>query len=302
MTLCEQILRQLTFYLDDELCESEKAEVELHLQSCANCEQIFTREKEFFLVVRKSKPIYKASEALQARINQTLSDITPLSTPISLRQRIQFFLGQPSLTATWTPLVWVILLVTIGTGLFWYVPTVKQPSEIAMLAINTHLKRLAGQLPLEIKSDSPAEISQWFAGKVPFQLKLPNYQESSGQDKLYGIEGARLIAFKNDYAAFVAYQMQARPITLVATASTLALPAGGEEIVTKGISFHCESIAGQKVITWTDRGLTYALVSDLAEHGQQSCIVCHTGTKDRDFMEALKPLPPTASNGGKKLF
>jgi hypothetical protein len=43
------------------------------------------------------------------------------------------------------------------------------------------------------------------------------------------------------------------------------------------------------VITWSDRGLTYALVSDLDERGQQSCIVCHEGTKDRDFIEPLKP-------------
>ncbi len=296
MALCEQILGQLTFYLDDELCASEKAEIELHLGNCANCEKIFAREKEFFVAVCQSKPIYRASEALQARIRETLNDVSPLPvTPKSLHRRIQSFLAQRNQLAiapTWTPLVWVILLITIGTGLFWYIPTtIKQPSEIALLAVNTHLKRLAGQLPLEIKSDSAEEISQWFAGKVPFQLKLPNYQESSGQDKLYGIEGARLIAFKNDYAAFVAYQMQARPITLVATASALTLPTGGEEIITKGITFHCNSIAGQKVITWTDRGLTYALVSDLAEHGQQSCIVCHTGTKDRDFMEALKPLP-----------
>ncbi|MBO0858343.1 MAG: hypothetical protein J2P21_07755 [Chloracidobacterium sp.] len=35
--------------------------------------------------------------------------------------------------------------------------------------------------------------------------------------------------------------------------------------------------------------LTYALVTDLEERGQQSCIVCHEGSKDRDFIEGLKP-------------
>jgi hypothetical protein len=43
------------------------------------------------------------------------------------------------------------------------------------------------------------------------------------------------------------------------------------------------------VITWSDRGLTYALVSDLEERGQHSCIVCHQGTKDQDFISNLKP-------------
>ncbi len=156
------------------------------------------------------------------------------------------------------------------------------------MAVDTHLRRLRGQLPLEIISDSPELISSWFAGKVSFRLRLPNYQESSGQEKLYGLEGARLVAFNNDYAAYVAYRMRQRPITLVATANSVAMPSGGEEIVSKGLKFHYDSINGLKVITWADRGLTYALVSDLEERGQQSCLVCHAGTKDRDFIEGLK--------------
>jgi len=158
-----------------------------------------------------------------------------------------------------------------------------------MLAVDTHLRHLRNQLPFEIKTDSPEQISNWFVGKVSFSLKLPNYQESSGQEKIYQLEGARLVGFKDDYAAYVAYQMRQRPITLVVTSSSVALPAGGEQIVSKGITFHYDSIDGLKVITWTDRGLTYALVSDLEERGQQSCLVCHAGAKDLGFIEKLKP-------------
>jgi hypothetical protein len=157
------------------------------------------------------------------------------------------------------------------------------------MAVETHLRRIRGQLPLEISTNSSKQIMDWFAGKVSFRVELPNYQESSGQDKLYYIEGARLVALNNDYAAYIAYQMHNRPITLVVTSNTVARPSGGEQIVSKGLTFHYESIKGQKVITWSDRGLTYALVSDLEERGQQSCMVCHTGTKDRDFIEGLKP-------------
>jgi hypothetical protein len=61
------------------------------------------------------------------------------------------------------------------------------------------------------------------------------------------------------------------------------------KIKAKGLVFHYDTIHGLKVITWSDRGLTYALVSDLAERGQQSCTVCHQGTKDQDFITPLKP-------------
>ena len=158
-----------------------------------------------------------------------------------------------------------------------------------MMAVDTHQRHLRGQLPFEVASEVPEEISEWFAGKVPFSLKLPNYQESSGQEKHYDLEGARLVGYKNDYAAYVAYEMRKRPIGLVVTSGTVTQPSGGEEIVSKGITFHYDAIDGLKVITWSDRGLTYALVSDLEERGQQSCIVCHQGTKDQDFIERLKP-------------
>ena len=79
-----------------------------------------------------------------------------------------------------------------------------------------------------------------------------------------------------------------RPITLLITSESVAKPSGGEVIPSKGLQFHYNAIDGLKVLTWSDRGLTYALVSDLEERGQKSCIVCHQGTKDQDFMEPLK--------------
>jgi hypothetical protein len=159
------------------------------------------------------------------------------------------------------------------------------------MAVQTHLRHLRGQLPFEITTDSPEQISHWFAGKVPFSLELPNYQESSGQDHLYRLEGARLVGLEDDYAAYVGYRMGERKLSLVATSESVATPIGGEEIISKGLTFHYNTFDGLKVITWSHRGLTYALVSDFEERGQQSCIVCHEGTRDRDFIEGLKPRP-----------
>ena len=157
------------------------------------------------------------------------------------------------------------------------------------MAAETHLRHVRGELPLEMAPDDPQKISAWFANKVKFSVQLPNYQESSGQEKLYTLEGARLVGYQNDYAAYVAYRMKDRPISLVITSESVAKPSGGEEIASRGLRFHYNAIDGLKVITWSDRGLTYALVSDLEERGQQSCIVCHQGTKDQDFIEPLKP-------------
>jgi hypothetical protein len=166
--------------------------------------------------------------------------------------------------------------------------SLREPSSFALMAANTHLRRTRGQLPLEMESEEPGKISDWFSNKVNFSVKLPNYQESSGQEKLYTLEGARLVGYENDYAAYVAYRMKARPISLVITSSSVAEPSGGEQIAARGLTFHYNAIHGLKVITWSDRGLTYALVSDLDERGQESCIVCHQGTKDQDLIAPLR--------------
>jgi hypothetical protein len=185
-----------------------------------------------------------------------------------------------------------VVIAAISLGLFALSRVTRGPastdvSHFALMAADTHLRQLRGQLPLEVNSTSPLAISQWFEGKLPFVVKLPNYQESSGQERLYELEGARLVGYKEDYAAFVKYRMRGSPISLVVTSDRVARPSGGEQIRANGLTFHYNLIKGVKVITWSDRGLTYALVSDLAERGQQSCVVCHQG--DRDLIRQLSP-------------
>jgi anti-sigma factor RsiW len=260
---------------------------------------VVDRERLFLESVRRCQPLHVAPAELRAKVAQVLvGKPAPHAASPELRGRVKGALRQRG-SAGSSPysrrlvvaaaLVVVSLLIGVWGVTEYRKPRPNPPSEFALMAVDTHLRHLRNQLPLEIASDAPERISSWFAGKVPFSLTLPNYQESSGQEKLYNLEGARLVGYKNDYAAYVAYKMSKQPISLVVTSEAVAQPSGGEEIVSKGLRFHYDSIQGLKVITWSDRGLTYALVSDLEERGQQSCIVCHQGTRDQDFIESLKP-------------
>ena len=285
---CEDIRGRLTLYLDGELQGDERATVETHLAACESCASLFARELSFLNTVRESGPLHEASTELRARVEEILN-VGGGQIPGSGR------LPRSQSRFSWVVTIAAGLLVLLLPILVWRVvrqpesPATARPSNFASWAADTHLRHTCGQLPLEVESASPGDISTWFAGKVKFSVKLPNYQESSGQEKLYTLEGARLVGFENDYAAYVAYRMKDRPITLVITADSVAKPSGGEQIASRGLTFHYNAIDGLKVLTWSDRGLTYALVSDLDERGQQSCIVCHQGTKDQDFIEPLKP-------------
>lgn len=284
MRNCNDIRGRLTLYLDNELQGDERATVEAHLTECESCAAIFTRELNFLNAIRDSGPLHVASPELRNRVEQILR-VSPVEES-PMRRGFRF---------SWLMATAAGLLVLILPVLVWRVVRQNEPAPVAkvcsfaLMAADTHLRHMRGQLPLEMETEDPQKVSGWFANKVNFSVKLPNYQESSGQEKLYTLEGARLVNYQNDYAAYVAYRMKDRPISLVITSDSGTKPFGGEEIASKGLKFHYNAIDGLKVITWSDRGLTYALVSDLEERGQQSCIVCHAGTKDQDFIEPLKP-------------
>ena len=287
MNDCEDILGRLTLFLDHELQGAERAAVEGHLAECESCAAIFARELNFLSAVRECGPLHTASPALRERVEAIFNEGQVSPVPLAARSRRR--------ASLWVVAVAAGLLVLLLPVLVWRfvkqteTPANGRPSKFALMAADTHLRHMRGQLPLEMESARPQDISGWFSNKVNFSVKLPNYQESSGQEKLYTLEGARLVSFENDYAAYVAYRMKEQPISLVITSDLVARPSGGEEIASRGLRFHYNAIDGLKVITWSDRGLTYALVSDLDERGQQSCIVCHEGTKDQDFIEPLKP-------------
>jgi anti-sigma factor RsiW len=302
MNGCTDIRARLALYLDEELEGRERAIIETHLRNCEACSRVFEGEEAFLDAIRQPQPLYVASDALRARVEQVINELPPvvLATP-SLKQRIRDSLSQNNpqrsrLNARWSVAAAAMVILTLPVAIWLIIrPDYNAqlnrpgPSSFALMAADTHLRHTRGQLPLEIATSGPEQISDWFANKVQFSVKLPNYQDTSGQEKLYKLEGARLVGYKDDYAAYVAYQMRTRPISLVITSDAIAQPSGGEEIKARGLTFHYDAIQGLKVITWSDRGLTYALVSDLEERGQESCVVCHQGAKDQDFIAPLKP-------------
>ncbi len=275
----DHVAHLIELYLDEELQGEERRHVEAHVAQCAECRARLERERRFMALLAHARPLYDVPESVRARVEQMWARA----------QRVR--------PRVWSWALGLAALLLIGLAIRGALrervlpPTAdhaRHSSEFALLAANTHQRWVRGQLPLEIRSQSPEEISAWFADKVPFNLKLPSFREFPGQSKPYQLEGARLVSFKNDYAAYVTYRMRNRPISLLVTSETVVRPSGGEEIRAQGLVFHFEEINGWKVLTWSDRGLTYALVSDFEERGQASCMVCHPGANEQHKLEELR--------------
>jgi len=76
---------------------------------------------------------------------------------------------------------------------------------------------------------------------------------------LYELEGARLVSYENNYAAYVAYRMQKRPISLLVTSEQIVPPSGSEEIVSKNITFHYDSFGKLMSFASTSNAMIGAL-------------------------------------------
>lgn len=169
--------------------------------------------------------------------------------------------------------------------------------EFAEFAVATHRQRAQGTLALDVHSDSPSALNEWFKAKSPFSLALPARPILADEQRPCRMEGARLVQLKGTSAVFIAYQVQTTLKTTAASLTvipvSLAVAFGGTEAAFKKVTFHYSTVEGYKVVTWSLHGLTYALVSSEGNRTQRSCMVCHSALGDRDLSGTATPLPIT---------
>jgi anti-sigma factor (TIGR02949 family) len=281
MSACDSLRRLISPYVDGELVGEDRTAFEAHIAGCADCGRSLDDEKAVVRAVRASLPMYSAPAGLRERVDRLVSGApAPVARPW----------WPAALAAT---VVAATLGALFGNGLVGRaVPAPPPASAFAALATDTHLRYARGQLPLEVASDRAEAVSRWFLGRVPFHLTLPDYPVGPGQRKVYQLEGGRLVSFKDDYAAYVAYRMDGQPVSLLVTSAERVRPEGGELVRSGALTFHLESLAGLKVISWSDKGLTYALASGVAVGGARSCLVCHGSPEERHRIEEF-PKPST---------
>jgi anti-sigma factor RsiW len=184
----------------------------------------------------------------------------------------------------------VLALLVIFAGLIMRLSGPLSGAKFAELSVKTHRQHAQGNLALDVQSDSQQAINEWFKAKSNLPLALPASPNVPGENRPYRLEGARLIQVGGKSAAFVAYQLQSGPASLVVTPASVAIASGGTEVNFKTVSFHYAMVDGYKVVTWSQHGLTYALVSQEGNSTQQSCMVCHSAMKDRDLTHTPTPL------------
>jgi anti-sigma factor (TIGR02949 family) len=283
MNSCDDVVSILR-YLDNEFSGRELETFRAHLQSCPTCKVRLEEERALSTVLHRSRPLYRAPEELRSQVSEILRQHLAAGNVEGIYERLLRILQRPFPNRwphllSWGMLVTALMVVALCLSLAPGVVRRVRAASYVETAIAVHRSYLKGSLDPQIQSDSPTLVSAWFAGKVPFDFRLP---AASDGNPVYRLAGARLVSYRGHDAALVIYETQREKISLLVASNKYAVIAGGDEVRSGNLVFHYFSREKFKVITWSNHGLSYALVSSLSASGRQSCLVCHQNMADRD--------------------
>lgn len=195
MMKCNEIRNLVLPYLDSELDAKTSQEIQLHLQACAECAQLFEREEEFserlFSVLRTGQTTPAIWEKVESRL-------------------------RPRHCAAWFLRHWKILSGSIATLIMalataWFVVSPAMPSlDLAQAVAKDHTEFLEGKKAPEFKGALPEAIAK----------KLGEHLDRAAFDVLpvgsrFHADGARLCDLDGVPAAWTVGHCGQVPVSLI---------------------------------------------------------------------------------------
>jgi anti-sigma factor RsiW len=255
-------------YLDGELAPAETMDVEAHLLDCRACREQYEALTHVVGSIRVAHPLYTPPPGSYRRAERQ----------VRAHRRRQWALQGGAAAA-----VLGILLAA------WFMAGghARSHDRFADFAANAHVRQALGWLPLDLRSSDHREVENWLGERLPFRVSLSDSAEPTLRHTQL-LRGARLMQYGNKDAAYLSYQVEGHEVSLVVMSSLHDAPQGGVEQTIGRLTFHTIAHNGLKTVLWADKGLAYALVSNLSGTGAQACVICHQDSGGRNKFAGLR--------------
>ncbi len=221
MINCKTIEEKIQLYIDHELDETELNAIKEHLASCSLCTLLYTQEKQFQELLQNRIVGEKAPYELREKIFAMLE--------AKQKPKIQFFPWK-------TALQFAFVMVILGAGLLWLnrnSPVDNSPS-VFTASVENHKEYLAGNLPLEFKTQDRKEAIKWFKGKTDLAVMLPHMRL-----RKINLVGGNLVSLQNKPAAYLQFEKDGYTIsTYFIDYTNLTAPQASEKDGIKAIDSH----------------------------------------------------------------
>jgi anti-sigma factor RsiW len=227
--------------------ETETEDARLHLEECAACQQFFAAEKSLAVLLRKHAPREDASSTLR---EQVLSRIAEEQQKAKRPSRWSFLRRRSAILV----LALFLLAGLIIAGLWLRSRYAQESEQLASILVDDHARYQT--VTTEVTSSEPEVINAWFRDRVRFSVQPPRLADSS-------LVGGRLCNLRGHPAALVFYRKPQNMISLfVLDGHDIELPKEHLIALEERPCF-VTAERGYNVVMWKQRGLLYALVSDI---------------------------------------
>ena len=172
--------------------------------------------------------------------------------PPHLQTRIEAAVGLHHASAgpSWRMLAAsVALAMVLASGSTWFLLQPAQNDRIAEQALGDHMRALMAPQPFDVASSDRHTVKPWFNGRIPQAPRVVDLASDG-----FMLIGGRIDVVGNTPVPTLVYRVRKHLISL------LAVPAAGR---TTGATMR-RSINGYNLVGWTQDGVTYWAVSDVA--------------------------------------
>ena len=223
-------LAEYPHVVSEDMLESKR-----HINDCRECREFFEGERAFGSMLRQRA----AKDELPAGLRQGILKTAPVR---DTRSRLLYKLLS----------IAAILILFAGGYIF---KIHRDTMSLAGNIIEDHIGFLSYS-GIQITSTNHDEVKAWFGGRVDFGVNVP---ELSAR-----LKGARLCLLDKKRLALVFYELNGSQISLFMTDELNPKRLfSGKEVEVRGKKVRIMEQKGYNLLLWQDRGLTYALVSDL---------------------------------------
>lgn len=170
-------------------------------------------------------------------------------------------------------------------------------TDFERAALREHLDLAAGGR-LDLISGSPQEIAQWLMerGLDARLATLDSHVDigghvGAGAAKLApaGVRAAAALSFP---AGAVHYRVDGAPVTLLAARAADVPDNPRWRFLGKEIRHTVDPLTRAHLLSWTNSGKAYTLVSELPGPGVRACLLCHVDDPRRELIARLEEQTP----------
>lgn len=260
-------------FRDGRLDAREQRRVEQHLAGCARCRE-------------RLRGLERGAE-LAAQLG-------PVSPPASTVARIEAVLRSPKSAhrsrLRWRPLLAAAaataLIVLVGLRLRAPRVTIEaaagSPGSLEEIALAAYGDGSA--MGLDLATDSAAEVRAWLRDRGLSAALVAEHPQPD-QDA-FRLQGVTDLSRPGLDAAAVRYLIDGEPAVLVTARQDQVPDAPAWGLLGKRV--HARTApGGAHLLTWSNSGKAYTLISKLPRRGERACLVCHADQRRRRLIESL---------------